>query len=108
LEKWQNAQFEVLASEAILDEYLRCIERVSQKYKRPELFRLWSMILPSKLKLVKVKKHFQLCRDPDDNKFIDCAIAGKARFLVSGDEDLLVLQKVMNLEILNPQQFLRV
>ena len=47
-----------------------------------------------------------IVRDPDDNKFIDCAISGRAPFLVSGDEDLLVLKKVMSVEILNPRQFL--
>ena len=41
-------------------------------------------------------KSFRLCRDSEDDKFIDCAIAGKASFIVSGDQDLLVLGKVMN------------
>ena len=31
------------------------------------------------------------CRDPKDNKFLALALAGKADFLVTGDEDLLVL-----------------
>jgi putative PIN family toxin of toxin-antitoxin system len=105
LELWQEKRLEVLASEMILDEYLKCIERISLKYSRPDLFNSWSLILPSRIKLVQVKKTFNLCRDPDDNKFIDCAISGKAHFLVSGDEDLLVLKKVMNLEVLTHANF---
>ena len=32
---------------------------------------------------------FDYCRDPDDNKFISCAIVGRAQYLVSGDSDLV-------------------
>jgi len=106
LELWEKKQVDVLASRAILDEYLVNIDRLSKKYSRPDLSAAWSLIIPSRVKLVQVKKTFHLCRDPDDNKFIDCAISGRAPFLVSGDEDLLVLKKVMNLEILKPRQFL--
>ncbi len=43
-----------------------------------------------------IHKHFfwQLVeQDPDDNKFIDCAIAANAKFLVSEDKHLKVLSK---------------
>ena len=33
-------------------------------------------------------------RDPDDAKFITCAVAAGVRWLVSGDDDLLSLQRV--------------
>jgi len=32
---------------------------------------------------------FEYCRDSDDDKFITCAIVGRAQFLVSGDNDLI-------------------
>jgi|SRR5680860_201673 len=31
--------------------------------------------------------------DPDDNKFVDCAVAGNAKYLVSNDNDFSVLKK---------------
>ena len=31
-------------------------------------------------------------RDPDDNMVLECAIEGKAQYIVSGDKDLLVLK----------------
>ena len=42
------------------------------------------------------------CRDPDDQKFIDLAFAGKADWLVSGDNDLLVMAPLCPFEILPP------
>ena len=38
---------------------------------------------------------FQLItQDPDDNKFVDCAITGQAEFLVSNDKHFLVLKEI--------------
>ncbi len=106
LDLWRRQELQVLASESILDEYLRTIKRIAEKINRPDLYRAWALVLPSKLRLVSVKKSFRLCRDPNDNMFIDCAISGKARYIVTGDEDLLVLNQVMNVRILDAKRFL--
>ena len=45
--------------------------------------------------------------DPDDDKFIEAAVAGKADFILSGDKHLLVLRKYQGVEILKPGSFLR-
>lgn len=37
---------------------------------------------------------FNLLRDPDDNKFVDCAIAANARYIVSHDRDFLPLRDI--------------
>ncbi len=37
---------------------------------------------------------FQLLKDVDDNKFVDCAIASNADFIVSHDKDFNVLAKI--------------
>ena len=36
----------------------------------------------------------QICRDPDDDKFVACAVAGDAEVIVSGDDDLVALEWV--------------
>jgi uncharacterized protein len=41
-------------------------------------------------------------RDVEDDKFIHTALAASATWLVTGDKDLLVLQKVLSVEILTP------
>lgn len=50
------------------------------------------------------------CRDPKDNKFLELALDGKADFLITGDQDLLVLAETPNpawrFRILTPRDFL--
>jgi putative PIN family toxin of toxin-antitoxin system len=37
---------------------------------------------------------FEYCRDPDDDKFVTCAIVGRVQFLVSGDKDFIADEKL--------------
>ncbi len=46
------------------------------------------------------------CRDPNDNKFLELALDGEADFIVTGDEDLLVLHPWRGIDILTPTDFL--
>ena len=46
------------------------------------------------------------CRDPKDDKFLACAVEGKAHYLVSSDNDLLHMRAFRQVVIHNPGQFL--
>ena len=45
--------------------------------------------------------------DPDDDKFIACALASKAQVIISGDRHLLVMDGFQGLEIISPSMFLK-
>ncbi len=45
-------------------------------------------------------------RDPDDDKFLECAVAGHARYLVTGDRDLRELDSFRGITILTVGEFL--
>lgn len=47
------------------------------------------------------------CEDPDDDKFLSCALSYKAEFLISGDKDLAKKAKYKSVRILAPSDFLR-
>jgi putative PIN family toxin of toxin-antitoxin system len=48
----------------------------------------------------------KVCRDPNDDKFLDVALSGRATHLITGDADLLVLDPFQTIRILSPQSFL--
>jgi len=48
----------------------------------------------------------EICRDPQDNKILACAVVGGAEFIVSGDEDLLVLKEYSGTKIVSPDDYL--
>jgi putative PIN family toxin of toxin-antitoxin system len=45
------------------------------------------------------------CRDPDDDKFLELAVNGRADVIVSGDHDLLVLNTFRGIPIIPPAAF---
>ena len=48
-----------------------------------------------------------ICRDPKDDKFLESAVAGKAGLIVSGDDDLLVLDPFRGIRIVPARAFLQ-
>lgn len=48
----------------------------------------------------------RICRDPDDDRVIACAVVGGADVIVSGDDDLLALERAGGIPILTAAQFL--
>lgn len=48
-----------------------------------------------------------VCSDPDDDKFLEAAIAANADYVVSGDTALLKLKNYQQIQIVRPAQFLK-
>lgn len=51
-------------------------------------------------------KVFLVKEDPEDNKIIECAIAGNSDYIVSGDKHLLKIGQVKTIKITTAKQFL--
>ena len=91
-------------SSQILAEYDEIISRLSEKYpNRSHAITLKN--LADKVLLVSPKQTVTVCRDLDDNKFIECALEGKCLYIVSGDADLLDLQSYADVEIVTVAEF---
>jgi putative PIN family toxin of toxin-antitoxin system len=58
--------------------------------------------------LVAINERITACRDPKDNKFLELAVNGNADVIVSGDDDLLVLDQFRGIPILTPAAFAHV
>lgn len=46
-----------------------------------------------------------VCEDPDDDKFIACAISNEVRIIVSGDKHLLKISGYHGIRVIKPQEF---
>lgn len=57
-------------------------------------------------RIVPVIQKIRACRDPKDDKFLDVALCGGARAIVTGDQDLLVLHPFHSIHIVTPAAFL--
>lgn len=97
-------KFEFCVNEEIQKEYT---EKVNQKisntkYNLNEELRKKFF---SNLQSFEMVSDLKVCRDPDDDKFINCAIDAKAIYIVSGDNDLLTLKNFAGVEIVTAREF---
>jgi putative PIN family toxin of toxin-antitoxin system len=95
---------EAIVSLGIIEEYRDVFSEIIQKYseKQPN-FSVDSIINASKL--ITPHTNIEICRDPDDNKFIECAVDGKCVYIVSGDDDLLAVGEYGGIKIMSVTQF---
>jgi putative PIN family toxin of toxin-antitoxin system len=56
--------------------------------------------------LVRPTRKVKACRDPDDDMLIEAALAGRAEWVVTGDEDLLSLGRFETVRFVTPRVFL--
>ena len=57
------------------------------------------------MEIIEPITQIEICRDPDDNKFLGCAKDSRALYIVSGDKDLLVIEKYENIQIITAKEF---
>ena len=53
------------------------------------------------------KLNINVCRDPKDNKFLECAVNANVDYIVSGDKDLLSLEYYKNIKIVRTSEILK-
>jgi putative PIN family toxin of toxin-antitoxin system len=97
----------ILYSEATLLELNQVLNRKKfVKYFTVEEKQEFIVKLIESGELVVITESIDVCRDPKDNKFLELAVSGEADFIVSGDQDLLVLNPFRNIEIITANDFL--
>ena len=100
-----SRKIELVASKAVLSEYREVAERLHEQFPSVNYRRPLS-ILESKLTMVRPAALGEaVCRDPDDDDIIACALGGRAMVKCSGDGDVLALNGFRGLEVMKPSVF---
>jgi putative PIN family toxin of toxin-antitoxin system len=105
---WKDEKIVLCLSKEILDEYIDVLQRVGLKNEE-EMEELLSLFAKgfNILFTIKTPKIKAVKDDPDDDKFIECAVALIAEMIISGDKALKTMAGYMGVKILTPQQFLK-
>ena len=88
-----EGRYELCVTTDILDEYA---EKLEEKY-RPDGMENFMQFLERSPDVVRITKFYYwnlIANDPDDDKFVDCAVAANADFIVTDDRDFRVLERV--------------
>ncbi len=110
--RWQAGDFEIAISPQLIAELERALNYPQvQKYIQATQEELVAFInhLQAIANVVEPQETLDVLEDdPDDNRVVECALAGGATYIVSGDKHLLKLQEYNQIIILEPRAFVAV
>ena len=100
-----NQDLQAFASPEIVTEYQETVDELCTKYPGKPT-RLPLTLIISAMKLVDPATRIPVSPDPDDYKFIECAVDAKCLYIVSGDKDLTSLKNYQDIQIVTVAEFL--
>jgi putative PIN family toxin of toxin-antitoxin system len=105
LDAWRKGLLTLVVSPEILEEYRRVGHELSEGFEGVDLSSLLALLVTHAEVIKATPLPVPVCRDPDDDKFLACAIAADAEVIVSGDKDLLAIDEHRGVRILKPRDF---
>lgn len=104
-------QMTIMMSREITEEYYKVIksDEVTEKVEKKNLMaeKIITKVINESVVVEPKDKLFVIKEDPDDDKFIECAVEGDAEYLISRDKHLLKLKKYKKIRIVKPEEFLK-
>ena len=107
IDLWKSGEITLCLTKPIVDEYIEVLRRLGLQTEKEieELLGLFAhgfhIVFTAKTPELHIIEN-----DPDDNMFIECAVALKAGFVITGDKALKAIQEYMNIKIVSPTEFL--
>ena len=105
LEAWKAGAITLVVSPAIIDEYHRVGRLLAERYEGAELDPFLSLLAVHAEVVDAPDLPEPVCEDPEDDKFLSCALAGAAPVVVSGDKHLRRVSGWKGIEVVAPRAF---
>jgi len=102
---WGEGRFELVFTSDIHEEYRRVAAELQQQFPRVDLAAALDLVLVNAHAFPSAPLEAQVCADPDDDKFLACALASGASTIVSGDEHLLRVSGYRGIKVVRPRAF---
>lgn len=105
---WKQKKFTLVSSLPVIEE-LRQTLKTFRIGMSDEMIEEWTNIIIENSIIVRPMFELHVVKeDPNDNKFIECAVAGKADYIVSQDKHLLKIGEYENIKTIHPKEFLKI
>jgi len=108
LNYWLDNKFTIVTSPEILEEVREVFFRSKFDFIDIDKKNEFILNLASLAEIIYPTHKVDICRDKDDNKFIEAAISAKVNFIVSSDKDLQVIKEYNGIKIISVDEFLKI
>jgi len=105
IDKWRKEEFELVSSKELIEELVKTLKCFKIQLDE-EIIVGWTNTIIGNAIIVEPSERLEIIKeDPDDNKFLETAMAGKADFIISQDNHLLKLREFQGIKIITPEEF---
>lgn len=105
LKAWHDGKLKLVISPEIFEEYLRVGAVLNEQFPTIDLGKILEVVADKASMVHAQSLPEAVCIDPDDDKFLACAISGKSRVIVSGDKHLLHVSGYREIRVMKPREF---
>ena len=105
LEAWRDGKVQLVVSPEILEEYQRVGKILAKQFPKVDLGPIIDLLAVGAKLVLPPPLPEPVCADPDDDKFLACALASKTKFVISGDKHLLDVSDYRGITIVRPGKF---
>jgi uncharacterized protein len=105
LKAWRANEIDLIVSREILEEYRRTAEILADRFPPVDLQAILLLIEKEAKFCDAPALPNPVCVDPDDDKFIACALSSGAGMIVSGDKHLLKVSGFQGIRVIRPREF---
>ena len=106
LKAWRDGKIQLVMSADIFEEYQRVGEELAAQFPGVELGPILALVVVRAAFSAAPSLPEPVCDDPDDDKFIACALAGGCELIISGDNALVRTSGYQGISVLRPRQFI--
>ncbi|MBN2064517.1 MAG: putative toxin-antitoxin system toxin component, PIN family [Sedimentisphaerales bacterium] len=106
LSAWHEGYIKLSVTEEIIEEYRRVLEELVVKLGAVNIGSILEAVLIEAELVPSLSLKKPVCEDPDDDKFLACAISSQSKYIISGDKHLLKIGQFFNVKIVTPRYFL--
>ena len=106
LAAWRAGRIEMVVSPEILQEYVRVGERLSARFPAADFEHTLNRVIASAALVSAPPLPQPVCEDRDDDKFLACAVAAGAGYVVSADRALLATSPYRNVMVVRSRGLL--
>ena len=92
------------ATAEIINEYEEIVQEMIDR-KQGHINKAILVPLIKAIEIIESSSRIVICRDPDDDKFLECAKDSHALYIVSGDKELLVIKEYGSIQIVTAKDF---
>lgn len=106
LKAWRHGKVKLILSPEILEEYQRVGKVLANEFPSVDLQPILDFVTIKAEIIPAESLSERVSEDPDDDKFLACAISSKSKLIISGDKHLLRVSGFKGIKVIKPRLFI--